>query len=95
MRLLRGVAVATLIAAGLTFAAPPPRAQAQQEFPAKPVRVIVGFPPGSPADILARLLGQKLAETWEKPLVEEFAAVIKSEIPRWAKLIKEVGIKAQ
>ncbi len=31
--------------------------------------MVVGFPPGSPADVVARLLGQKLAETWGKPVV--------------------------
>ena len=35
-----------------------------QEFPAKPVRWIVPYAPGGSSDILARLIGQKLAETW-------------------------------
>lgn len=33
-----------------------------QTFPAKPIRLIVGFPAGGPADIIARTTGQKLAE---------------------------------
>ena len=33
-----------------------------QSFPTKPLRLIVGFPAGGPADIIARTTGQKLAE---------------------------------
>ena len=42
---------------------------AQTTYPEKPIRMVVGFPPGSPVDILARLLGQKFGETWGKPIV--------------------------
>ena len=35
-----------------------------QTFPVKAVRIIVAFPPGGGTDIVARLLGQKLAESW-------------------------------
>jgi len=40
-----------------------------QGFPAKPVRFVVGFTPGGPSDILARALGQKLAERWSQQVV--------------------------
>jgi tripartite-type tricarboxylate transporter receptor subunit TctC len=47
---------------------------AQSNYPEKSIRLVVGFPPGSSADIVARLLGQKLAEALGKPLVVENVA---------------------
>jgi tripartite-type tricarboxylate transporter receptor subunit TctC len=49
-------------------------AQAQDAYPEKPVRVLVGFPPGSQADTVARLLGQKLGETMGRPVTVDNAA---------------------
>ena len=40
-------------------------------FPEKPVRFVIGFTPGGPSDILARALGQKLAERWGQQVVVE------------------------
>src|SRR5471030_1609822 len=51
------IAAALLLAAGAVCAQPRTKA-----FPDKPVRFVVGFTPGGPSDILARELGQKLAE---------------------------------
>ena len=42
-----------------------------QTYPARPVRVIVGFPAGGPVDIVARLIGQWLQERLGKPFVIE------------------------
>ena len=42
-----------------------------QDFPARPVRVVVPFPPGGGADALARLLGPKLASRWGQQVIVE------------------------
>ena len=55
-------ALAALCIAGVAFA---------QDYPTRPVHIIVPFTPGTGADILARLLGPKLGERWKVPIVTE------------------------
>jgi len=42
-----------------------------QALPTQPVRIIVGFAPGGGTDILARVIGQKLAEMWKTTVIVE------------------------
>src|SRR6266705_5196950 len=62
---MRRIAAALFIAVALSGGAP------AQGWPEKPVRFVVGFTPGGPSDILARALGQKLAESWGQQVVIE------------------------
>ncbi|MBE7608370.1 tripartite tricarboxylate transporter substrate binding protein, partial [Salmonella enterica subsp. enterica serovar 4:-:1,2] len=40
-----------------------------QDFPAKPIKLIVPFPPGGPNDIIARIVGQRMSELTRQPVV--------------------------
>ena len=42
-----------------------------QSFPARPVRIIVPFPPGGATDVMARVIAQKLSESWGQQAVVE------------------------
>ena len=61
-RLQRRVALAA--AAGLGWLAATGAVAQTAGYPAKTVRMLVGFPAGTGPDVVARLLAQKLSETW-------------------------------
>lgn len=64
--LLRGlVAMALLAALGVHGPAP------AQEYPARPVRILVGAAPGGGTDLIARLVGDKLSQMWRQPVIVE------------------------
>ncbi len=42
-----------------------------QDFPSKPVRLLVGFPPGGLADIMARVISEKLGVLWSQRVIVE------------------------
>jgi tripartite-type tricarboxylate transporter receptor subunit TctC len=63
--MLRKRFVLALAAAGMAIAGP----AAGQAWPAKPVRVVVGFTAGGTTDILARNVGQQLGDKFKQPFV--------------------------
>jgi len=63
----------TLLGVGAAVALPvaPGPAQAAGTYPDRPVRYIVPFTPAGITDIMARLVAQRLSETWSRPVVVE------------------------
>src|SRR3954470_9735513 len=59
MRILAAIVAAMLV----------PSLAAAQEFPDKPIKLIVPFPAGGPNDIIARLVGQRMSELTRQPVV--------------------------
>ncbi len=58
--------------AACAFAAQGALAQpAPAAWPSKPVKIVVPFPAGGTSDVLARLVGQKMSESWGQPVVVE------------------------
>jgi tripartite-type tricarboxylate transporter receptor subunit TctC len=64
----RRAALGAIAGAALLAAAPATFAQA---WPAKPVRIVIGAPPGGTADIVARLLAEGLQKEWGQPVIVE------------------------
>src|SRR5947209_11531994 len=59
MRLAAAVALAAFLATAVHA----------QEWPAKPVRIVVPFPAGGSADLMPRIVAEKLAEKWGQPVI--------------------------
>jgi len=62
----RNARLLSALAAGLLSAA-----TSAQQYPAKPIRLVVPFPPSGPADVIARPLAQRLGEVLGQPVVVE------------------------
>jgi len=69
MQTSQRLAFATVVATGIVLAAAPRIPQAQQNFPSKPIRMVISTTAGSQPDSIARMLGQKMSESWGRPVV--------------------------
>ena len=60
--------VTAALLAALVLFAPPARAD---EYPSRPIRLIVGFAAGSSGDVIARIVAHKMSETLKQNVIVE------------------------
>src|SRR5215475_966961 len=66
---MRGQTMTRLVLALVAMVAITSSAQAQDAWPTKPIRLIAPFPPASTADVIGRVLGQKMQQKLGQPFV--------------------------
>jgi tripartite-type tricarboxylate transporter receptor subunit TctC len=62
--------IGVIIGAWLALLAAPDQAQSQ-DFPARPIRIVIPYSPGSVADVFARIIAQNMQEQWKGSIVVE------------------------
>lgn len=62
---MKSISTLCLLCMALVFSA------CAQDYPTRPVKVIVTYPPGGGADVTARIVGQRLSELWKQPVLIE------------------------
>jgi len=72
--LRRGIPSLTVAAALGMAAVMPAPALAQETFPSRPITILIPYPPGGSADMLARPLSQKLHEKFGQPVLLDYRA---------------------
>ena len=65
---LGGLAMGIVI---LPVSAQGPEPATAQSYPSRPIRILTGQQPGTPSDVIARLVAEKLTELWGQPVVVE------------------------
>jgi tripartite-type tricarboxylate transporter receptor subunit TctC len=63
--------IATTFAGALLWQASAAPAAGQEIYPSRLVRMMVPFPAGGTADVLPRILGEKLSDKWRQPVIIE------------------------
>src|SRR6478609_9289757 len=53
----------------LAAVAPAAAQDTAKDFPSRAIHIVVPFPAGGPADVTARLLGQRISEDWGQPVI--------------------------
>ena len=86
-------------------------ASAAANYPTKPIRLVVTYPPGGNTDLVGRAVAQKLGEAWGQQVVvdnrggaggdpasstpQALTAYMREETVRWTRVIKTAGIKIE
>src|SRR6202049_3265872 len=65
------IVLAAAAVAGLTVNGLTADMASAQTYPSRPIRMLVGFSPGGPADVMARLVGQRMSVSLGQPIVVE------------------------
>jgi len=63
--------LASILFVGLLALLASPTASAQSGYPSRPVKILVGFSPGTAPDLAARILADRFSEAWGQPFVVE------------------------
>lgn len=68
---LRRRTAAWLVTALLVPGVGPAGSAVPSDYPSKPIRIIATAPPGSPPDVIARVIGERLGAAFRQPVVVE------------------------
>lgn len=63
--------IGIIVGAWLMFFAAPYQARAQENFPNRPIRIVIPYSPGSVTDVFARIIAQNMQEQWKGSIVVE------------------------
>ena len=63
--------IGVIMGAWLVLLAAPGAGSAQENFPSRPVRIVIPYSAGSVADVFARIVAQNMAAQWNGAIVNE------------------------
>jgi tripartite-type tricarboxylate transporter receptor subunit TctC len=66
-----------------------------QAYPNKPIRLLLGYAPGGPSDLAARLLGPHLNQALGQPLVIDNRPGAGGSLATWRKVVKMAKVELQ
>ena len=66
---VRGLVLVLLVLAPFGPAFAQDKAPDAKGFPARTIHIVVPFPPGGPADMVARVIAQKMSEDWNQTVI--------------------------